>query len=199
MLNDILILSLAYLIGSIPFGLVISFCSGYGDIRKIGSGNIGTTNVLRTGNKKIALLTLLADSGKIIIAILIGHKLNYYEDYLIATSAFLGHLFPIWLKFKGGKGVASFLGLSLYLFPDIALILIISWLATFITTRYSSLAAIFSAISGILALIIMKPIDKNLYLVLGLIILILIKHKDNIIRLIKGQESKFKKEVKNEK
>lgn len=193
MLNDFLILMLAYFIGSIPFGLLISFCAGHGDIRKIGSGNIGTTNVLRTGSKKLALLTLIADSGKIIIAILIAHSLGFYEDYYIATSGFLGHLFPIWLKFRGGKGVASFLGLSLYLFPNIALVLIISWLVTFAATRYSSLAAIVAAISGIIALIIIKPMDGNLFLVLGLIFLILIKHKDNMARLIKGQESKFKK------
>jgi glycerol-3-phosphate acyltransferase PlsY len=193
MLNEFLILIMTYFIGSIPFGLVISFCAGHGDIRKIGSGNIGTTNVLRTGSKTLAFLTLLADSGKIIIAILIAHQLGYYEDYYIATAGLLGHLFPIWLRFKGGKGVASFLGLSLYLFPNIALILIASWLITFLITRYSSLAAIVAAITGIISLSLTKPLDGNLFLVLGLIILILIKHKDNIIRLIKGQESKFKK------
>jgi glycerol-3-phosphate acyltransferase PlsY len=184
---------MAYLIGSIPFGLVISFLAGHGDIRKIGSGNIGTTNVLRTGSKLLALLTLICDSGKIIIAILLAHQLGFHEDYYLATAGFLGHLFPIWLKFKGGKGVASFLGLSLYLFPDIALVLIISWLTTFITTRYSSLAAIVAAISGIIALLIMKPLNGDLLLILALIALILIKHKENIIRLLKGEESKFKK------
>ncbi len=194
MVSEFLILMMAYLIGSIPFGLVISFLAGYGDIRKIGSGNIGTTNVLRTGSKALALLTLLADSGKIIIAILLAHQLGFYEDYYIATAGFIGHLFPIWLRFKGGKGVASFLGLSLYLFPDIALILTIVWIVTFITTRYSSLAAINAAIAGIIALVFLKPIDNNLLLVLVLIILILIKHKDNIVRLLKGEESKFKKD-----
>ena len=192
MINEIIILLLAYLIGSIPFGLVISFCAGHGDIRKIGSGNIGTTNVLRTGSKLLALLTLVADSGKIIIAILLAHQLGFYQDYYIATAGFIGHLFPIWLKFKGGKGVASCLGLSLYLFPNIALILMATWLVTFVTTRYSSLAAIFAAIAGIIALLIDKDWDGNLFLVLALIILILLKHKDNIIRLINGQESKFK-------
>ena len=190
---EIMILILAYLIGSIPFGLVISFCAGHGDIRKIGSGNIGTTNVLRTGSKLLAFCTLLADSGKIVIAILLAHQLGFYEDYYVATAGFIGHLFPIWLKFKGGKGVASFLGLSLYLFPDVACILIVAWLTTFITTRYSSLAAIVAALSGIIALLIMKPIDNDILLMIGLIILILIKHKDNIKRLLNGQESKFKK------
>ena len=190
---EIMILILAYLIGSIPFGLVISFCAGHGDIRKIGSGNIGTTNVLRTGSKLLAFCTLLADSGKIIIAILLAHQLGFYEDYYVATAGFIGHLFPIWLKFKGGKGVASFLGLSLYLFPDVACILILVWLTTFITTRYSSLAAIVAALSGVIALLIMKPIDNDILLMIGLIILILIKHKDNIKRLLNDQESKFKK------
>jgi glycerol-3-phosphate acyltransferase PlsY len=192
MIHEILIIFMAYLIGSLPFGLIISFATGYGDIRKIGSGNIGTTNVLRTGNKLIALITLICDSGKIIIAIILANKLGLHEDYLVGSASFLGHLFPIFLKFKGGKGVASFLGLSLYLFPQIALVLTFTWITTFLISRYSSLAAIIAAISGIIALVILKPLDSNLFLVLGLIVLILIKHKDNMVRLLNGQESKFK-------
>jgi glycerol-3-phosphate acyltransferase PlsY len=192
MIHEILIIFMAYLIGSLPFGLIISFATGYGDIRKIGSGNIGTTNVLRTGNKLIALITLICDSGKIIIAIILANKLGLHEDYLVGSASFLGHLFPIFLKFKGGKGVASFLGLSLYLFPQISLVLIFTWITTFLISRYSSLAAIVAAISGIIALVILKPLDLNLFLVLGLIMLILIKHKDNMVRLFNGQESKFK-------
>lgn len=190
--TEFLILIMAYFIGSIPFGLVISYIAGYGDIRKIGSGNIGTTNVLRTGSKLLALLTLIADSGKIIVAILIAHQLNFFQDYYIAAAGFIGHLFPIWLKFKGGKGVASFFGLSLYLFPKIALVLLVTWVLTFFTTRYSSLAAIIAAFSGTIALFILEPINENLFLVLSLIFLILFKHKDNIIRLINKTESRFK-------
>ena len=193
MQNEIIILILAYLIGSIPFGLVISFCAGLGDIRNIGSGNIGTTNVLRTGKKSLALLTLIADSGKIIMAIMIANKLGFHQDYYVGGAGLLGHLFPVWLEFKGGKGVASFLGLSLYLFPMIALILVITWVITFVITRYSSLAAIMAAISGLIALVIIKPFDDNLIISICLILIILIKHKDNINRLLKGQESKFKK------
>lgn len=193
MLSDGVILVVAYLMGSIPFGLLISFCAGHGDIRKIGSGNIGTTNVLRTGSKLLALITLIADSGKIILAIILAKKLGYNMDYMVASSAFIGHLFPIWLKFKGGKGVASFLGLSLYLFPDVALILVISWGLTFAISRYSSLAAIVACITGIISLYITSEVNINLFLVIFLIILILIKHKDNIIRLIKSEESKFGK------
>jgi acyl phosphate:glycerol-3-phosphate acyltransferase len=193
MLNESIMLIIAYLIGSIPFGLIISFCFGHGDIRKIGSGNIGTTNVLRTGNKLLALLTLLTDSGKVILAILLAKWLGFDMEYLVASAAFIGHLFPIWLKFKGGKGVASFLGLSLYLFPKIALILCLTWIITFAISRYSSLASIAACIAGIISLSLSLPIDRNLFLVIALILLILIRHKENILRLINGQESKFKK------
>ena len=191
MLNEIIILLIAYLIGSLPFGLIISFCAGYGDIRKIGSGNIGTTNVLRTGSKSLAFLTLLADSGKIILAILLAHQFNFYQDNLVGAISLIGHLFPIWLKFKGGKGVASFFGLSLYLFPKVALALLVSWIISFLIFRYSSLASIIAALAGIISLTLTEPLDGNLYLSLALIILVLIKHKDNILRLINGQESKF--------
>lgn len=193
MFEEGLILILAYFIGSIPFGLVISFCAGHGDIRKIGSGNIGTTNVLRTGSKVLALLTLLADSGKIILAIFLAKMLGFDMDYLVGSASFIGHLFPIWLKFKGGKGVASFLGLSLYLFPKIALILMAAWIVTFVISRYSSLAAIAAAIAGIISLSVTMPMDSNLFLMISLIVLILIKHKENIIRLLEGKESKFSK------
>ena len=191
MANTIVTLIIAYLIGSIPFGLVFSYLAGLGDIRKIGSGNIGTTNVLRTGNKKLALLTLIADSGKVILAILLAHQIGYFQDYYIASVAFIGHLFPIWLKFKGGKGVASFLGLSLYLFPKIALIIAFSWIVTFYWTGISSLAAIIAAVTAIIALMITQEFGINLFLIIGLIILVLIKHKDNIIRLLQGKETKF--------
>lgn len=193
MFEEGLILILAYFIGSIPFGLVISFCAGRGDIRKIGSGNIGTTNVLRAGSKVLALLTLLADSGKIILAIFLAKMLGFDMDYLVGSASFIGHLFPIWLKFKGGKGVASFLGLSLYLFPKIALILMVVWIITFAISRYSSLAAIAAAIAGIVSLSMAMPMNSNLFLMIALIILILIKHKENIVRLLEGKESKFSK------
>ncbi len=191
--NKYLILFLAYLIGSIPFGLVFSYIAGHGDIRKIGSGNIGTTNVLRTGSKKLALLTLIADSGKIILAMILSAKLGYSNLFYSGAFALIGHLFPIWLKFKGGKGVASFLGYSLYLFPEISAILMFFWIITFYLTGYSSLAAIVASCSGIVSIILLKPLDHNFSLVLLLITLILIKHKENFIRLYKGEESKFKK------
>lgn len=188
MLSEIFILLAAYLIGSIPFGVIISFYAGYGDIRKIGSGNIGATNVLRTGNKLIAFLTLIADGGKVVIAILLSHKLGFHQDYLVGVIGIIGHLFPVWLKFKGGKGVASLFGLSLYLFPKIALLMLICWIITFAIFRYSSLAAITAAVSGIIGLIITQPIDRNVGLSILIILLIIFKHKDNIIRLLKGKE-----------
>lgn len=193
MLNDFLILLGAYLIGSIPFGLVFTFIAGHGDIRQIGSGNIGTTNVLRTGSKLLAILTLIADSGKIIFSMMIAKKLGFTDEYIVGSVSFIGHLFPIWLKFKGGKGVASFLGLSVYLFPNIAAILAGTWILVFVTTRYSSLAALIAALVGALAFILFLPFGKEMYLMLALIILILIKHKSNIQRLLNGQESKFSK------
>ena len=191
MINECLILLVAYLIGSIPFGIIFSFCAGYGDIRKIGSGNIGATNVLRTGNKFIAFLTLIADSSKIIIAIIITNKLGFTEDYLSGAIALLGHLFPIWLKLKGGKGVASFLGYGLFLFPQISLLILAVWVITFLVYRYSSLAALTSASAAIIALFITMPIGLNLGISIGIILLIIYKHKDNIYRLLKGKELKF--------
>ena len=196
MLNEILILIGAYLIGSIPFGLILTVLAGHGDIRKIGSGNIGTTNVLRTGSKWLALLTLVADGGKVVIAILLANKLGYHQDYLIGVISSMGHLFPVWLKFKGGKGVASFFGLSILLFPKIALLMLFSWVITFVISRYSSLSAIIAVIVGAAALIVTQPMDWNLLLILSLMVIIIIKHKENIIRLINGKESSFKKKSK---
>jgi glycerol-3-phosphate acyltransferase PlsY len=188
MLNEALILLASYLIGSIPFGMIISSLAGYGDIRKIGSGNIGATNVLRTGNKLIAFLTLLADGGKVIVAILLAHKLGLHQDYLVGAIGIIGHLFPVWLKFEGGKGVASFFGLSLYLFPKIALFMFIAWGITFAIFRYSSLAAIIAAIAGIISLTLTQEANINTWLMVALLLLIILKHKDNIIRLLKGEE-----------
>ena len=188
MQNEYLIYSLAYFIGSIPFGLVFSIIFGYGDIRKIGSGNIGTTNVLRTGNKILALLTLIADSGKAIIAMMLATKFGVSQE-IAGAIAIIGHLFPVWLKFKGGKGVASFFGFSLYLLPEFAAIMLITWIIVFAIWRYSSLAAITAALVGGGYIFFTNPNN----IILTLIVLILFKHKDNIERLINGKEIKFKK------
>ena len=187
-------LIIGYLIGSIPFGLVLAKASGLGDIRKIGSGNIGATNVLRTGNKKIAALTLLLDILKATIAggIVYAITNNILQSQVAATAAVLGHIFPIWLKFKGGKGVASGIGAVLFMEPIAALFTCSVWLITARVFKYSSLAALISlGLLPFFELFIMGnfPIFC-LFLFLSLVIIA--RHKQNIKRLIKGEESKIK-------
>lgn len=145
---------IGYLLGSIPFGIVITRALGLGDLRKIGSGNIGATNVLRTGNKPAALATLLLDSGKGAIAVLLARALAGQDAALIAgAAAFLGHLYPVWLGFRGGKGVATFLGTVLALDWRLGLAACAIWLATALVTRISSLSALVAAaLSPVIAL-----------------------------------------------
>ncbi len=200
-----------YLLGSIPFGLVLTRMAGLGDIRKIGSGNIGATNVLRTGRKDLALLTVLLDASKAGIAAFVAYKLAPAKDYmffgnftsinvvagLIAGSAgVIGHNFPIWLKFKGGKGVASTFGFILATNPQIALLALATWLASAIITRYSSLSAIIAAIATpVYAFFLVEPTYCLFYTAIA--VLVLIRHQANIVRLVKGEESKisFKKKA----
>ena len=177
-----------YLIGSIPFGLILGKLFGYGDIRKIGSGNIGATNALRTGNKWLGALTLLCDMLKGFIAIIILPQETFY---IAGISAIIGHIFPIWLKFKGGKGVATAIGVLLAINPIIALILVGGWIATFFITRISSL----SALSGFLGATIFSffyEIDLSAYTFI-ITIIIFLTHRHNIMRLIKGEEHKWSK------
>ncbi len=135
-------LAFGYLLGSIPFGLILTKLGGHGDIRNIGSGNIGTTNVLRTGNKKLAAATLLGDALKGTVAVLIVRHLYGIEMAMIAGfGAFLGHLFPVWLKFKGGKGVATYLGILLGLYWPMFIIAALIWVGMAFVFRYSSLSA----------------------------------------------------------
>mgnify|MGYP000247545230 CR=1 FL=1 len=142
----ILAAALGYLLGSVPFGVVITRALGLGDLRKIGSGNIGATNVLRTGHKGAALATLLLDSGKGAIAVLLARWLGGEGAALVAgAAAFLGHLFPVWLGFKGGKGVATFLGVMLALAWPVGIAACLTWLGVALTMRISSLAALVAA------------------------------------------------------
>ena len=134
-------LAFGYLLGSIPFGLILTRMAGLGDVRSIGSGNIGATNVLRTGNKKIAAATLAADMLKGTVAVLIGWRFGLEAALAAALGAFLGHCFPVWLKFKGGKGVATYVGVLIGLFWQAALVFAGVWLAMAFVFRYSSLAA----------------------------------------------------------
>lgn len=190
-LNVLFLLISSYFMGSIPFGLVLTKVAGLQDIRKIGSGNIGATNVLRTGNKLIALLTLLLDAGKAACMVWIAHlgQLDHLAP-LAGAIAVLGHNFPVWLKFKGGKGVASSMAVLLALQPVLGLSVIGIWLAVFLVTRISSLAALLAWFSAPITSFLFYDI-KLTYLSLFLFILIAVRHKENILRLVKGKESRF--------
>ena len=184
---------IGYLLGSIPFGIVITRALGLGDLRQIGSGNIGATNVLRTGNKPAALATLLLDSGKGAIAVLLARALAGEDAALIAgAAAFLGHLYPVWLGFKGGKGVATFLGTVLALDWRLGLAACAIWLLTALLTRISSLSALVAAaLSPVVALWLDGP---RLALVLAFMaVLIFIRHRANIARIRTGTEPKIGK------
>jgi len=180
-----------YLLGSIPFGLLLTRAAGGPDVRTIGSGNIGATNVLRTGNKALAAATLLGDALKGTAAVLVVWNFVSYEAALIAgLGAFLGHLFPVWLKFKGGKGVATFIGLLIGLAWPGALIFCGLWLGTAYLTRYSSLSALVaSALTPIALMGFGRPEAASLFFLLG--ILLWIMHRQNIQRLLNGTEGKI--------
>ena len=182
---------LAYLLGSIPFGIVITRALGLGDLRKIGSGNIGATNVLRTGNKGAALATLLLDAGKGGIAVLIA-RAAVGEDaaQLAALMSFLGHLFPVWLGFKGGKGVATFLGTLLALAWPVGLAACATWAVTAAVSRISSLSALVAAgLSGLWLFVFDQ--GRMLFLVFVLTVLVYIRHWANLQRLKAGTEPKI--------
>jgi len=184
-------IAVGYLLGSIPFGLLLARAFGQGDIRDIGSGNIGATNVLRTGRKDIAALTLLLDAGKAGVAgLIIGHFIGAPYSFIAAASAFLGHCFPIWLKFKGGKGVATFFGALLALVWPVGLIAAATWLIIAFISRYSSLAALWAAGLAPVAAVYLGHTHAA-YMAAFMALLIFIRHRENIGRLVKGQESKI--------
>ena len=188
---------LGYLIGSFPSGLVYTRLSGMEDIRTIGSGNIGATNVLRTGNKKIALATLFTDILKGIATILIAkHFLSNNEAAFIGMAAFLGHIYPIWLKFKGGKGVATYIGvlagLSIWAVTSFAII----WLAMAWLFRYSSLAALTASLA-VPMIFYLQPESQNIAVIsLVMTFIVFFKHLENIQRLWKGEETKIGNTIK---
>lgn len=180
-----------YLLGSIPFGVVFTRMAGLGDVRSIGSGNIGATNVLRTGNRWVALATLLADGGKGAVAVLIARYVAGDTMAVVAgTAAFVGHIFPVWLKFKGGKGVATFLGLTLALSFSIGAAACATWLVAAAIFRMSSLAAL---IAAALAPVYFWLSDQWLIIPFAAFyaVLIFIRHKDNIRRILAGEEPKI--------
>jgi acyl phosphate:glycerol-3-phosphate acyltransferase len=183
---------LAYLLGSIPFGVVVTRAMGLGDLRAIGSGNIGATNVLRTGNKGAALATLLLDGGKGAVAVLLARWLVGAEDaaQVAGLAAFLGHLYPVWLGFKGGKGVATFLGVLLALNWLIGAAVCLTWLVTAVVTRTSSIAALVAAACSGLFILILTD-GALLILSLILTILIYVRHSENLKRIKAGTEPKI--------
>ena len=180
-----------YLLGAIPFGIVTARILGLGDLRKIGSGNIGATNVLRTGSKLGAALTLIGDAGKAGAAVLLARALAAEDAAQISGfAAFFGHCYPIWLKFKGGKGVATFFGLLFALAWPIGVAAGATWLATAAIFRFSSIAALLTAVMTPLWIILMG-FNSLFLLSLCLTGVIYWRHRENIIRLIRGQESKI--------
>jgi glycerol-3-phosphate acyltransferase PlsY len=185
-------LALGYLLGSIPFGLVLTRLAGKGDVRKIGSGNIGATNVLRTGSKLLAALTLILDCLKATAAILLSQLLFGQETGAVAAAgAMVGHLYPVWLGFRGGKGAATLLGVLIALLWPAALIYAAVWIFLLMTLRISSLAGMTAAISApIVAFGFHSPYFKML---LGFALLVLWKHRENILRLRKGTEPRIGK------
>ena len=186
----LLVISLSYILGSIPSGIIFAKIFKLKDLRTIGSGNTGTTNVLRTGNYTAAALTLILDFGKACLAIYLSQIVNEKLILISSLAILIGHIFPLWLEFKGGKGFACYLGIifmiNLYLFIFISLI----WLITFFAKRISSLSALLSCLSGVLISIIY--FNSNVVLVVLLTILIFVTHLENIKRLINGTETKIK-------
>ncbi len=179
-----------YLLGAIPFGLLLTRLFGMGDIRQVGSGNIGATNVLRTGRKDLALLTLILDCGKGALAAYLGGRFGPEMAVIAALGAFLGHLFPAWLKFSGGKGVATFLGILLVLAFPIGLIACAVWLGTAALFRYSSLAALAAAAAASVAGLVTTDALRSILIIL-LTALIFVRHQHNIRRLAAGTEPKI--------
>ena len=188
-MNWILALLLGYLLGSVPFGLILTRLTGAGDLRSIGSGNIGATNVLRTGRKGLAAATLLLDMGKGFLAVWLAWL--WFPDWavLAAMGAFLGHCFPVWLKFNGGKGVATMMGVALGLAWPIGAVYAAVWLGVLATTRFSSLAGISAAVSAPLAAFATGRAEFVPVLA-ALALLVTLLHRANIARLRAGTEPK---------
>ena len=179
-----------YLLGSIPFGLILAKLAGLGDLRQIGSGNIGATNVLRAGGKGLAALTLLLDAAKGTAAVWLGTQFGPDAALLGGLGAFLGHLYPVWLGFRGGKGVATYVGVLLGLYWPAAIAFCILWLLVAYRTRYSSLAALVASAAS-LATLALTGQWRLAALFLLLTVLLYIRHADNIRRLSKGEEARI--------
>ena len=189
-----------YLLGSIPFGLIAAHLGGAGDIRKVGSGNIGATNVLRTGRRDLAAITLIGDGGKGAVAALIAHALTIRFGpaggaltvaAVAGGAAFVGHVFPVWLKFRGGKGVATFFGVMLAIAWPVGLMAGATWIAMAVLLRRSSLAALTAAALAPLYALALHSGQPVVILAAAMAVLIYIRHHENIRRLLKGEEPKI--------
>jgi len=192
----IFVLAIGYLLGAIPFGLILTRLAGLGDIRAIGSGNIGATNVLRTGNKGLAALTLLLDGLKGTAAVLLARymipawgDLSAQIAVLGGLAAFLGHIFPVWLGFKGGKGVATYIGVLLGVYWPAGLLFIAFWLITAYLTRFSSLSALLASVLAPVAMLVTNVPGAIILLLMSA--LLIFKHSANIERLMAGTEPKI--------
>ncbi len=183
---------LGYLLGSIPFGLILTRLAGKGDVRDVGSGNIGATNVLRAGGKGLAAATLLLDCLKATAAILLAGRLWPGTESFAAAGALIGHLYPAWLRFKGGKGVATLLGILLPLLPIAAVVYALVWLGLLLTVRMSSVAGIAAAVSAPITAAVFGA--QHLFpMLLGFALLVVWKHRTNILRLKSGTEPRIGK------
>ena len=183
-------LVLSYLLGSIPFGVILTRAGGAGDLRTIGSGNIGATNVLRTGRKGLAAATLLLDMAKGAVAVLLVAHLFPGNALLAAAGAFIGHCYPVWLKFKGGKGVATLMGIVVALHWPLGLVYAVVWLGLLAGLRISSVAGMAAALSAPFAAALFGRFDLVL-LLLALALIVLWKHRDNVERLFSGTEPRI--------
>ncbi|TCQ11261.1 MULTISPECIES: glycerol-3-phosphate 1-O-acyltransferase PlsY [Sphingomonas] len=183
-------LVLSYLLGSIPFGVILTRAGGAGDLRTIGSGNIGATNVLRTGRKGLAAATLLLDMAKGAVAVLLVAHLFPGNALLAAAGAFIGHCYPIWLKFKGGKGVATLMGIVVALYWPLGLVYAVVWLGLLAGLRISSVAGMAAALSAPFAAALFGRFDLVL-LLLALALIVLWKHRENVERLFSGTEPRI--------
>lgn len=188
--EPMLALVLGYLLGSIPFGLVLTRLFGAGDLRQIGSGNIGATNVLRTGRKSLAAGTLLLDMAKGLVAVIAARAMDDSYAVLGAAGAFFGHLYPIWLRFRGGKGVATLLGVSFGLNWGIGLAAALSWIAALAVSRISSVGGMVAAVAAPFAALALGQ-SRAAILLVALALMVILKHRDNIRRLRAGTEPRI--------
>ncbi len=197
-MTEALTLALAYLIGSVPFGYLLTRLAGLGDVRSIGSGNIGATNVLRTGRKGLAFLTLLMDTGKGAAAVCAARLLADNIEAFASLAAVVGHMYPVWLRFKGGKGVATSLGAVLALSPLMGLITAGVWIVTALITRISSLSALVASAAAPVAAFLSG--ERHLvWLLTCLAVLIYLKHAQNIARLMRGNEPRIGRKKPDER